>query len=538
MSIFDGFSKIFNQKNQLKISLFVLNFFLALTLIFLGNAKILPLDAGNFVFFFSLFLAFSLFRPGWFFLLFSGMIMFENVSLSPAEFGFFLRPYQFLGFLIILALTIRSFSSRLNFKFPKISWVDRLVVAISFFGFFAILNAPDKMLSLKLAIVFVSFSVLYFLTRYYLQTFSDIKKIIPFFLASSLIDAFYGIWQSFRFQNGMEGFEVMEERINLTFMEPDWAGIFLVVLATVFLALQYLYFNFACADFFPKFQEEEKWKMFSFKNKFFFVFWGLVFSFMAIFLTVSRSAWLAIFVVIFFFLFILLTNLNFRAWHWKFFSKNFFFTLSAGFLALGLIYIFNLTDFELKDRLQSVGTGKQKITVSCRSKIENDLTIGDVSDLEKMNCRHIDLEDISAQKSTGFFVTEVYRDDPNVKTRNEIYQKSWKEIKKHYLLGIGWGSIGKILGKDLQGNFFNSSNIFLEVWLSAGIVGFLSLVFLFFYIFWKALKKYYFSQNFSEKAFFLFCILSWFAIFVFNFFNAGIFLGFFWFWLAIVQIKD
>lgn len=538
--MFAGFPEIFNQKNQLKISLIFLNLSLAVALIFLGNAKILPLEVGNFVFFFSLFLAVSLFRPGWVFLLFSGMIMFENVSLSPAEFGFFLRPYQFLGFLIILALAIRSFTGRLSSNFPKINWADRFIIAISFFGFLGILNAPDKILSFKLAIIFVSFSALYFLTRYYLQNVSDIKKIIPFFVSSSLITVFYGIWQSFRFQNGREGFEVMAERINLTFMEPDWAGIFLAVLVAFFLVLQYFCFNFSFGDFFSESEfQKGRGKIFSFKNEcLFFVFWGLVFSFMAIFLTVSRSAWLAIFVAGFFFIFIILTNLNFRHWQWKFFAKNLFFTLSAGFLALFLIYIFNLTDFELKDRLQSVGSGKQKITVSCLSKLENDLVIEDVSELGKMNCRHINLEDIPMEKSAGFFVTEVYRDDPNFKTRNAIYQKSWEEIKKHYLLGIGWGSIGEILGKDSQGNSLNSSNIFLEVWLSSGIVGFLSLILLFFYILWEAIKKYYFSNNIHERISFLFFIISWFAIFVFNFFNAGIFLGFFWFWLAIVQIKD
>jgi O-antigen ligase len=133
---------------------------------------------------------------------------------------------------------------------------------------------------------------------------------------------------------------------------------------------------------------------------------------------------------------------------------------------------------------------------------------------------------------------EIYRQDPNVQTRSEIYQKSWNEIKKHPILGIGWGNIGSILGKDERGTPLNSSNIFLETWLGAGIIGILCLVIFLTHILYSSVRKYYYSSDDSSKLINLFFIISFFAIIIPNLFNAGIFLGFFWVWLAITQINN
>jgi len=105
-------------------------------------------------------------------------------------------------------------------------------------------------------------------------------------------------------------------------------------------------------------------------------------------------------------------------------------------------------------------------------------------------------------------------------------------------MGIGWGSIGSVLGQDERGATFNSSNIFLETWLGAGILGLASLLALFSYILLSAIKNYFYACDQEGKVFHLFIIISWFAIIIPNLFNAGIFLGFLWVWLAITQIKE
>jgi O-antigen ligase len=180
-----------------------------------------------------------------------------------------------------------------------------------------------------------------------------------------------------------------------------------------------------------------------------------------------------------------------------------------------------------------VGTGLQKITISCQPHdwiCEVPEIITDMKELEKCECRQINLEEI---ETAGGIISEVYRKDPNVNIRAEIYRKSWKEIKNHPILGIGWGKISNILGTDERGTPLNSSNIFLEAWLGMGIFGLVAFLALLGYILFNAIKNYFHANNEQQKAFQLFTIASWFGLVFFNFFNAGIFLGFFWVWLAI-----
>ena len=135
-------------------------------------------------------------------------------------------------------------------------------------------------------------------------------------------------------------------------------------------------------------------------------------------------------------------------------------------------------------------------------------------------------------------MTEISRNDPNVQTRSMIYQKSWNEIKNHPILGIGWGNIGSVLGRDERGTPLNSSNIFLETWLGAGILGFLTLIILLGYILLKSIRNYFHAEDIMQKIINLFVIVSWFAIMIPNLFNAGIFLGIFWVWLGVTFIKE
>ena len=143
----------------------------------------------------------------------------------------------------------------------------------------------------------------------------------------------------------------------------------------------------------------------------------------------------------------------------------------------------------------------------------------------------IDLEEVEKEKTAGNIIKEIYRNDPNVNIRNEIYQKSWEQIKKHLFLGIGWGNIGFILGKNQQGTTLNSSNIFLEVWLGAGIIGLLIFAVSWFYPLIKAIKRFFSTEDLLFQTCLIFIILSWLALTIPNLFNSGIMLGFFWlFW--------
>jgi hypothetical protein len=537
------FQQFVNNLNKPKNWLLLANVFLVIFLIVFNNLGIIPLRTGDFVFFLILILILALYRPSWAFLFFVGTIPLENINLAPFEFGIAIRPYQFIGALTIIAITVRFFSGKLNFNLIRPRWYDLLIIIVGLSSFLSIINTENKMSSLKLSIILATFIALYFLVRNYVQNLEDLKKIIPFFLSSSLIVVIYGIWQNVRFFKEMPHFEVMPGRPNATFFEADWLGIYLAILISVcyiliyFFQLRFKNDTEKISNFeFSIFKKITNYKLQIIKI---FLFFLLTSYFLLLILTVSRSAWLGAFAATVMFLFIIFTKLRLHPKHWQW-KKTFQIKLlifSAFVLSVFLVYIFNLTNFQLFNRVQSTASGMQKITISCENKINLPESVENVSELENYNCRHINLEEIEFEKNRGNYVEEIYRKDPNVHIRSQVYQKSWEQIKKHWFLGIGWGNIENFLGSDERGASLNSSNIFLEIWLGSGILGLISFVILIFYILLCGIKNYYFYKNSEENIFGLFLIISWFAIVVPNFFNAGIFLGFFWLWLSIAQIK-
>ena len=532
-----------NNLNKTKLYLILANFLLVLSLIILNNFKVIPLHFGDFAFFTVLALAIALYRPGWAFLFFIGTIALENINLAPENLGIMIRPYQLIGTLILLAVAIRFFSKKLYFNLPKLEWHDYALLVVVFSGFLSIANALDKITSFKLAIVFATFFALYYLTRTYIQNSEDIKKITPFFIFSGIVVIFYSIWQNWRFMHNLPGFETMPGRPNGTFAEADWLGIYLVLLIGIIYTLIY-HFQLQIdnnsekiSNF--KFQISNKIQNPKFKIQNFVLYFILATSYVLLILTVSRSAWLGAFFSLIIFLWIVLTNLRMKNWRWKETIRIKLGIIASLIIALAVVYIFHLTNFQLFNRIQSTGTGMQKITISCEPNLDCAVpeTINSESELSSCGCRHINLEEINAEKSRGYIIQEVYRKDPNIETRSEIYKKSWDEIKKHPLLGIGWGNINSVLGKDERGAGLNSSNIFLEVWLGAGIVGFLAFVIFWFYIIFNAVRNFYFSEDFLQKSIFLFIITAWFGLTVANMFNAGILLGFLWMYMGIAAIK-
>ena len=362
---------------------------------------------------------------------------------------------------------------------------------------------------------------------------------MPFFLSSALVVLIYGIWQNLMFNFGANSFEVMPGRPNATFTEPDWLGIYVVFLLAVFLITIYSeskktgiydYQTASPSDGFTISKQILNYKLQITKNI------SLVtLTFMVLILTVSRSAWLGAAFVTIGFLKIMLTNgsLKISDWNWKKFFHALQFLAVAIICSVVVVYIFGLTKFQLFNRAVSTG-GLQKITIACQSGLGDIVPekINSIEDLANYNCRHINLEDIWKERDLGFEIREVYRPDPNVNIRSEIYKKSFEQIENNPVLGIGWGSIGKILGIDERGASLNASNIFLEVWLGSGIIGFLSFVILLGYIFVVSAKEFLNRKN-EDKTIPSFVVLGWAAIVIPNLFNSGIFLGFVWIYLAI-----
>jgi len=271
-------------------------------------------------------------------------------------------------------------------------------------------------------------------------------------------------------------------------------------------------------------------------------------------LTVSRSAWLGVVIVTLPFLKLIALKgvkassnkkawdnvramLRLSDWDWWGFGRALAGVVVVLILSIGIIYIFHLTTFQLGSRAQSTG-GLQKITIACETGAANPvpLKINSVDELAAYDCKHINLEDIEKEKSAGNKVVEVNRPDPNVGIRAKIYRISWEQIKTHPIFGIGWGSIGDILGRDERGASLNASNIFLETWLGAGILGFLSLVILLGYLLFGSIISFIKQPPFfkgGQGGFeSIFIMLATIAIIVPNLFNSGIFLGFLWVYLG------
>jgi len=549
-----------NNFNKPKNWLVLANVFLVFFLIILSNLKVIPLRTGDFVFFTILTLAFALWRPSWAFLLFCGMVPLENINLAPAALNLTIRPYQLIGAILVLAILARLVSGRLNFKLAKLKIPDYLIIVIAVASFISAgyaLVETQNFASLRLAVIFATFTILYFLVRNYIQNIDDAKRTVPFFLSSAVVVMLYGLWQNIIYLHGGNSFEVMLGRPNATFAEADWLGGYVVLLISLCYALIYYRqsasidntkeisnFKFKISNKIqnPNDQDlkpmaDDRWLMTdSFSSAALYVL--LTVLYIVLILTVSRSAWLAALATYVIFVWIFFTDLRFKNWQWKETSLLKLKIISALVVAILFVYIFHLTNFQLLNRAQSTGTGEQKITVSCEK--DNNLpdSIKEMTELEKYDCRHINLEEIEKEKVAGKFVTEVNRPDPNVNVRAEIYQKSWQEIRNHPMLGIGWGSIGPMLGRDGRGTTLNASNIFLETYLGAGVLGFLALICLFGYILFVSVKNYFYATDRLSKTLNLFIIVGWLSLVIFNLFNAGIFLGFLWVWFAISQIQN
>ena len=522
------------QINITKAYLILANIVLVIFAIWFANVGLLPFkNFGDFAFFAILALILGLYRPGWTFAFFVGTLALENINLAPKGLGLSLRPYQLFGFITMVALLVQMISKRLVFSLPKFHWYDGLPIIFAISGFLSALGVASKGASLKQSAIALSFVALYFLVRIYVQSFDDLKRIVPFFLSSGFVVATYAIWQNIRFLGGANSFEVMPGRPNGTFTEPDWLGIYLTFLISAVFVMIY-YFNKNSASkksviFNFQFSIFNKFSITQFLN---YLFLTLILT--TLILTVSRSAWVGAAIVIIGFLKFVLTNGTLRAskWQWKKFTAQGVFVLVALAISLSIAIGIPLTRFQLFSRAASTG-GLQKITIACEKshsaipeKIEN------ISSLAQYGCRHINLEDIEKEKDAGNEILEILRPDPNVNIRAEIYQKSIAQIKAHPIFGIGWGSIAQILGTDERGAGLNASNIFLEVWLGSGLLGILSFVILLFYIFISAIIQYL-NSKISNKITSAFVLLGWVAIVVPNLFNSGIFLGFVWAYLGI-----
>jgi hypothetical protein len=543
-------------KNELAI-LWAFSVLLGFALIALQIKNKLPLGMGDFVFISILALCAALYRPRWIFYVFVSLIPLENVILASGFLPLQLRPFQYTGVILVVAILILWAAKRLNFKLLKPAWFDWLIFALVPLSFLSAINASNKNISLKNALILLSFIALYFLIRTFLRTRRHLIEMTFFFVGSNLVVLFYGFFQVFADKFGARSFEVMFGRPNSTFTEPDWLGIFLCFALAALLSL--LHFchpeqsrgicmeeqvaSHGAGTQIPPCvsKSRDAVGMTTISLICFLIFLNLTLSI----LTLSRSAWIGGAMTIFFFLLFSLfqKKQDGTIFTPRKFGLNFATIFLLILLSLVAIRFGQLSKFDIFDRARSTATSEQKITIACNSG-NIPPTISSTDELANYSCEHINLEDIETNKSQGKFVTEIFRKDPNVMTRAQIYEKDFEMIRQHPVLGVGFGTITQLLGADERGAGLNESNVFLQTWAGSGILGLIALIavlgHLFIYSFRRLspvcpLNKFFgcpIAQDDFERHVNIFLILGLFALIIPNLFNAGLFVGIFWLGLA------
>jgi hypothetical protein len=506
--------------------------------------------------------------PRQIFWLFLAVLPLENIILSASEVPISVRPFQLVGGTLMITLLVSLIfkNRKIKFKLLKptlpslailrmekvplkdeqvyLNPVDRLVLFLGVASLIGAQFAPDIRTSLKLSLVLFSFLGFYWIARNFTRNFKHLIENIWFFLVGADAVLMLGLYQKIAEKFGWTSMQVMEKRINATFTEPNWLGAYLVFILALFLGLKYilklLRKDKSClGKTIQRFIEMNigKWPILKIAQV---VLNGYVFIVIAeLILTVSRSAWLGAGVILTaYILIVFLKEDAVRAF------RTTLFALGKIVIVIAVLNIFGLSDFHLSNRAMSSASGLQKITISCQKNIvkqpiENGAKIASVQELANYGCQHINLEEIEIEKSAGGIIKEVYRPDPSVSARKDIYKKSLVEVKKHWLFGQGLGSGGFFLGSDNLGHSLNTSNIFLEVLISMGVAGLMIFILILatpFIVGLKLLqiksKKY---ANKPKEVIAVFLLLTFFAILIPNLFNAGFLIAFFWIWLAMVM---
>jgi hypothetical protein len=483
-------------------------------LVLISQGGMLSLGLTDFIFLFILSVLAAAYRPGWLFLLLVTVLPLEIVNLAPDILGTGIRPYQLLMLAIYAGLTVRYVSRRSFPAWPSLHVGDILLSFIPLGALLSLVNAPDRIASFRLAIILFSFLALYWLFRVYVRTSEDVGRILPFSIVSTILVSIFSILQNTLFLSGGRAFEVMPGRPNGPFAEADWLGMFIVFSYAIVLAVGYIISSRA-ASF------EQSFRM----KRSVFYFCGLVMLFTTLIISVSRSAWMG--TVVATVIAVLSALLVRRPRVGGFLLVT---SVTATLIALVLVVSVPLTDFDLVGRVNSVGTGQQKITVSCERGGSVPTSVSTIDGLSAFGCRHINLDEIPSEITVGHVIAEIDRNDPNVSIRKMIYDRSIMLGMEHPWIGIGWGSITRVLGSDERGAGLNASNIFLEIWLGSGLLGIVGFIGFLITLAYRAFRDLHrFRGTFP-----FFLVVAFSGLITFDLFNSGILLGFFW---AIIGVS-
>ncbi len=427
-------------------------------------------------------LLFAVMRPQWAWLAFVAALPLEAVPLLTVE-GSDVRPYQLLGTALFLALIVR----RDTWRLPAMRSAD---IGVALFACGTLITTILRDVPLREALIIGSFVAWYALGRVFLQSWRDIRRTAVFALGTAVIIAAWSIVQ------GAITETVMDARVQGTFAEPNWLGMYAAVIVVMALGMRR---------------------------------WGVVISSVAaimLILTVTRSAYLAAACGV-----IVAAALYGAAAQWQAARRFLARALTAGAVAVAVVWIGQLTRFDLIDRVASVATARQTITVACATadgaaRLTTKGHIAGMAALADYRCVHIRLEEEAAWRARGAQIVTVTRPDPSIGVRAQIYARVYALWQRDWFtrfFGVGWGRAD--FGRDANGTPLNSSNALFAVWLGGGMVALIGVL-------WYAGAVIYgvWRHRASRRAALFGSVLATLACA--NLFNAGVLLGFVWITLA------
>ncbi len=507
-----------------------INIFTSVIIIVLWELSVIPLKSlGAVAFSATLAFLFALHRPRWAFWFFVGLLPLEIINIVPDEVGVSVRPYQLVGAVLAVAVLVRIFTGRSVRRMFRWRWWDTAAVLFVLSGFCAAMLANDVASAMKQAVIVASFIAWYFLARYFVRGPVTARMPFLFLTTNSVVIGFYAFWQNWQFIHGATVSTVMSARPNATFTEPDWLGIFFVFMVALLHGALYRIYLQRGRYFFAHYPLKKQFAVGALAIM-------MMLSFMSVLITVARSAWLGTVCVLVVFYGYIISR---RKWHALYVLGSI--TIATAIIAYTSVTMIPLTTFDIGNRTQSASNGMQVITIACATQEDGQRAqeihfIENIAQLESMSCRHIMLEEIESVKNKGETVVEVVRPDPSSAVRKEVYTKVFALLRSQWsavIFGVGWGQAD--FGVDESGARLNTSNIFLEVLLSSGVVGLVAFIALIGSVVWRAVVALYASAvPRSVQVYSIIALLGSTAIIVPNIFNAGILLGFVWVFIGMM----
>ncbi|MBD3244626.1 MAG: hypothetical protein GF335_01385 [Candidatus Moranbacteria bacterium] len=414
-----------------------------------------------------------------------------------------------VGLFKILKNFSLALSIRLYILFRENRYFVILLSLLIISSIIAIANSPDPLFSAKQTVALIFSIAICYVTYYWIRVKKyGQKQVLLAFIYSSIPVCVLAIYQNLAQELGFKSFQIMTARPNAAFFEPDWLGIYTVLIIGFIFPLLFL-----------KLYK----KKLRFDKEFAKITALSLLNLIVLIISVARASWVALIAgIIIIFSWIALLKLSGRIGSKIFKKFSLTIILFAGLFIVSIILIksLSLSRFNLWDRFESIYKGQHIITMAEKDGVN----------------KKIDLEEIEKYKAMGYRIYEDKTKDENIQSRFRAYDTNLELVKENWLLGRGQGSI--MVKRDY---LHNANNIFFEWWISSGLLGLTAFILMLAAPLIKILKTLKNKKKLGANTlFYQFTVLLGIgAIIITNLFNSAIFFIPMWIYIGFIYaIKE